>query len=172
MMARWEQEADSGPYRLGWRPVAGPGYRPGVASVIAWSDRRARLALILAVLGLPSLGITVPAAIWLGMGAVRQQRLVSGAEPAIGLIALTLAGLDAFTINSVLIRTFETLEPWRVWQGVAWGSGLAIAASLCAFSSLRIHPERRGALLAVRGGLVAATAGGTALFVRLLTVID
>jgi hypothetical protein len=143
-----------------------------VASVIAWSDRRARLALILAVLGVPSLGITVPAAIWLGVGAVRQQRLASGAEPAIGFIALTLAGLDAFTINSVLLRSFVALEPARLWLGIAWGGALAFAAMVCAASSLRIHPERWAALLVARSGLVAAMAGGAAMMVRLLTVID
>ena len=53
-----------------------------MATVMPISDRRARLAFILAVLGVPSLGITIPAAIWLGVGAVRGRRLSSGAEPA------------------------------------------------------------------------------------------
>jgi len=63
-----------------------------VATVIPITDRRARLALLLAVLGVPSLGITVPAAVWLGVSAVRQQRLSSGGEPAMGFIALVVAG--------------------------------------------------------------------------------
>ena len=91
-----------------------------MATVMPISDRRARLAFILAVLGVPSLGITVPAAIWLGVGAVRGRRLSSGAEPAMGFIALVIAGL----------------------------------------------------LLVARAGLVGAMAGGTALFVRLIAVLD
>ena len=143
-----------------------------MATVIPISDRRARLALILAVLGVPSLGITVPAAVWLGVGAVRQQRLSSGGEPAMGFIALVLAGLDVMTLNSVLMKTFATVDPERVWTGVVWGVGLAVAAAICTVSTLRIHPERWGALLFARAGLIGAMAGGAALFVQLIAVID
>lgn len=138
---------------------------------MAISDRRARLALILAGLGVPSLGITVPAAIWLGVGAVRQQRLSSGGEPAMGFIALVIAGLDVMTLNSVLLKTFDILEAQRVWTGVGVGAALAAAVAICTASTLRIHPERWGALLVARSGLVAAMAGGTALFVRLIAAI-
>jgi hypothetical protein len=149
-----------------------PRYRGPVATVIPISDRRARLALILAMLGVPSLGITVPAAIWLGIGSVRLQRLSSGGEPAMGFIALVLAALDVMTLNSVLMKTFATLEPERVWTGIGWGVGLAVAAAICTVSTLRIHPERWGALLFARAGLIGAMAGGTALFVQLIAVID
>jgi hypothetical protein len=143
-----------------------------VATVIPISDRRARLALSLAVLGVPSLGITVPAAVWLGIRAVRQRRLSSGGEPAMGFIALVIAGLDVMTLNSVLLKTFDILEPQRVWLGIGWGVALATAAALCTASTLRIHPERWGALLVARAGLIGAMVGGTALFVRLIAVID
>ena len=156
----------------GWWGVAVPGYRASVATVMPISDRRARLAFILAVLGVPSLGITVPAAIWLGVGAVRQRRLSSGGEPAMGFIALVIAGLDLMTLNSVLIKTFDILEPRRAWTGVGWSLTLAAAVAICTASTLRIHPERWGALLVARAGLVAAMAGGTALFVRLIAAID
>jgi hypothetical protein len=136
------------------------------------SDRRARLALMLAMLGLPSLGITVPAAMWLGVGAVRQRRLSSGGEPAMGFIALVIAGLDVMTLNSVLLRSLATLDPHRVWTGIAWSLALATAVAICTASTLRIHPERWGALLVARTGLVAAMVGGAALFVRLIVVID
>ena len=143
-----------------------------MATFIPISDRRARLALILAVLGVPSLGITVPAAVWLGVGAVRQQRLSSGGEPAMGFIALVLAGLDVMTLNSVLMKTFAVVDPQRVWTGIGWGVALAAAVGICTASTLRIHPERWGALLFARAGLVGAMAGGTTLFVRLIAVID
>jgi hypothetical protein len=143
-----------------------------VATVIPISDRRARLALILAVLGVPSLGITVPAAIWLGLGAVRQQRLSSGGEPAMGFIALVIAGLDIMTLNSVLMKTFEIVDRQQVWVGIGWGVVLATAAAICTASTLRIHPERWGALLFARAGLIGAMAGGAALFVQLIAVID
>ena len=149
-----------------------PRYRDSVATVIPISDRRARLALILAMLGVPSLGITVPAAVWLGVGSVRLQRLSSGGEPAMGFIALVLAGLDAMTLNSVLMKTFDIVDPQRVWIGIAWGVLLATAAVIFTASTLRIHPERWGALLFARAGLIGAMAGGTALFVQLIAVID
>ena len=136
------------------------------------SDRRARLALILAVLGVPSLGVTVPAAIWLGAGAVRQQRLSSGGEPAMGFIALVIAGLDVMTLNSVLLKTFVIVDPQLVWSGIGWGLALATAAAISTAAILRIHPERWGALLFARAGLIGAMAGGTALFVQLISVID
>jgi hypothetical protein len=143
-----------------------------VATVIPISDRRARLALILAVLGVPSLGVTVPAAIWLGAGAVRQQRLSSGGEPAMGFIALVIAGLDVMTLNSVLLKTFVIVDPQLVWSGIGWGLALATAAAISTAAILRIHPERWGALLFARAGLIGAMAGGTALFVQLISVID
>jgi|RhiMethySRZTD1v2_1073278.scaffolds.fasta_scaffold1175460_1 hypothetical protein len=144
----------------------------GVATVIPWSDRRARLALILAMLCVPSMAVTAPAAIWLGLGAVRGQRVSSGAEPAIGFLAIALAGFGAFTINSVLVRTFEQLDPIQTLGWLAWAVALASAVSFCTALSLRIHPERRAALLAARTGLVGAIAGGAALFVQLLGAID
>ena len=143
-----------------------------MATVMPISDRRARLALILAALGLPSLGITVPAAIWHGVGSVRQRRLSSGAEPAMGFIALVIAGLDVMTLNSVLLRTFEILDPRLLWTGIGCGVALAAAAGICTASTLRIHPERWGALLVARAGLIGAMAGGTALFVQLIAMID
>ena len=136
------------------------------------SDRRARFALILAMLGVPSLGITVPASIWLGVSAVRQQRLSSGGEPAMGFIALVIAGLDLMTLNSVLLKTFDILDPRQMWTGVGVGIALATAVGICTASTLRIHPERWGALLVARAGLVAGMAGGTALFVGLIAAID
>ncbi len=142
-----------------------------MATVIPISDRRARLALILAVLGVPSLGITVPAAIWLGVVAVRQRRLSSGGEPAMGCIALALAGLDVMILNSVLMKTFATVDPQLVWIGIGWGVALATAAAIFTASTLRIHPERWGALLFARAGLIGAMAGGTALFVQLIALI-
>lgn len=143
-----------------------------MATVIPISDRRARLALILAVLGVPSLGITVPAAVWLGVGAVRQRRLSSGGEPAMGFIALVVAGLDVMTLNSVLLKTFDIIDPRQAWTGIGLGVALAMAVALCTASALRIHPERWGALLVARAGLIGAMMGGTALFVRLIAVID
>lgn len=136
------------------------------------SDRRARLAFILAVVGVPSFGITVPAAIWLGVGAVRGRRLSSGGEPAMGFIALVIAGLDVMMLNPVLLKTFEVLDPVQVWTGIGWGVVLATAAAICTASTLRIHPERWGALLVARAGLVGAMAGGTALFGQLIAVLD
>lgn len=143
-----------------------------MATVIPISDRRARLALILAVLGVPSVGITIPAAVWLGIGAVRQRRLSSGGEPAMGFIALVVAGLDVMTLNSVLLRTFDIIDPHQAWIGIGSGVALATAVALCTASTLRIHPERWGALLVARAGLIGAMVGGTALFVRLIAVID
>ena len=52
------------------------------------------------------------------------------------------------------------------------GFSLATAAAICTASTLRIHPERWGALLVARTGLIGAMAGGTALFVRLIAVLD
>jgi hypothetical protein len=103
---------------------------------------------------------------------VRQRRLSSGAEPALGFIALVIAGLDIMTLNSVLMKTFDIVDPQRVWTGIGWGVVLATAAAIFTASTLRIHPERWGALLFARAGLVGAMAGGTALFARLIAVID
>ena len=155
-----------------WRGDSEPRYRGLVATVMPISDRRARLALILAVLGVPSLGITVPSAIWLGFRAVRQQRLSSGGEPAMGFIALVIAGLDILTLNSVLLKTFDIIGPRLAWTGIGWGVALATAVAICTASTLRIHPERWGALLIARAGLIGAMIGGTALFVQLIAVID
>ena len=143
-----------------------------MATVIPITDRRARLAFFLAALGVPSFGITVPAAVWLGVSSVRQRRLSSGTEPAIGFIALVIAGLDVMMLNPVLLRSFDILAPQQVWIGIGWAAALATAAAICTASTLRIHPERWGALLVARAGLIGAMAGGTALFVRLITVID
>jgi hypothetical protein len=143
-----------------------------VATVIPISDRRARLSLFLACLGVPSLGVTVPAAIWLGVGAVRQQRLSSGGEPAMGFIALALAGLDVMTLNAVLMKTFALVDPRLVWTGIGWGVALATAVTICAASILRIHPEREGALLFAKSGMLGATLGGTALFAQVVALID
>jgi hypothetical protein len=156
----------------GWLGVASARYRCAVATVIAWSDRRARLALILAALGLPSFGVTVPAAVWLGVGSVRQQRLVSGGEPAMGLIALVVAALSGMMLSSVLQKTVEVLGPGSTWPGVLWGIALATVAWISASAILRIHPERRGALRVARSSLALATAGGTALFVGLIAALD
>lgn len=155
-----------------WRGTIDSRYRLRVATVMPITDRRARLAFFLAVLGVPSFGITVPAAIWLGLSSVRQRRLSSGAEPALGFMALVISGLDIFTLNSVLLRSYEILGPIRMWTGIAWGTALATAAAICTASTLRIHPERWGALLVARAGLVAAVAGGTTLLVQLIAVID
>jgi hypothetical protein len=143
-----------------------------VATVIAWSDRRARLALLLAALGIPSFGVTVPAAIWLGLGSVRQRRLASGGEPAMGFMALVLAAFCGMMLPAGLQRTFELLGPERTWPGVLWGIGLAVAAWVSASAILRIHPERRGALRMARSCLALAAAGGTALFVGLIDALD
>jgi hypothetical protein len=72
----------------------------------------------------------------------------------------------------VLLRSFDILGPQRVFIGIGWAVGLATAAAICTASTLRIHPERWGALLVARAGLIGSMAGGTALFVRLITVID
>ena len=143
-----------------------------MATVIPISDRRARLALILSVFGVPSLGVTVPAAIWLGAGAVRQERLSSGGEPAMGFIALVVAGLDVMTLNSVLLKTFQVVDPQLVWTGIGWGVALAAATAVFTSAVLRTHPERWGAVLFARAGLIGAMVGGTALFVQLIAVID
>jgi hypothetical protein len=155
-----------------WRPDRHEGYRLRMATVIPISDRRARLAFLLAALGIPSFGITVPAAIWLGVSSVRQRRLSSGGEPALGFIALVLAGLDVMMLNSVLLRSFDIIGTQRVLIGSGWALALATAAAICTASTLRIHPERWGALLVARAGLIGAMAGGTALLVRLIAVID
>jgi hypothetical protein len=89
-----------------------------------------------------------------------------------GFIALVIAGLDVMTLNSVLLKTFDILDPQQVWTGIGWGLALTTAVALCTASTLRIHPERWGALLVARAGLIGAMVGGTALFVRLIAVID
>ena len=89
-----------------------------------------------------------------------------------GFIALALAGLDILTLNSVLMKTFDSIDPRLAWTGIGWGVGLATAVMICTASVLRIHPEREGALLVAKAGLIGAMVGGTALFVQLIAVID
>ncbi len=142
-----------------------------MVAIIPISDRRARLAFILAILGLPSMGVTVPTAVWLGLGSVRQQRLSSGGEPALGFIAIVVSALAVLTINPVIPRLFEIVGPRQAWTGVVLGSLLSVAVFVSAAFALRIHPERWAAVLTARAGLVTAMAGGTALFARTLAVI-
>ena len=76
-------------------------------------------------------------------------------------------------LNSVLLRSLEILGPIRAVDRRSRGRlVLATAAAICTASTLRIHPERWGALLVARAGLVGAMAGGTALLVQLIAVID
>ena len=140
--------------------------------IVPITDRRARLALVLALLGLPSIGVTLPAAVWLGVGSVRQRRLASGAEPVMGFLALVISAIDVLFIDQALRRLFEAAAPEAAWAAIAGGLALAAAIVVLATSSLRIHPERSGALLATRAGLVASLGGGTAICVRLLSVIQ
>jgi hypothetical protein len=143
-----------------------------VAAIVPLSDRRARLGLLLSLLGVPSVGVTVPAAVWLGLGALRQQRLASGGEPAMGFLALAVAVLDAFFVHLALSRLFGAVGPSAAWASVAWGAALAAAVLVVAVRSLRIHPERRAAALVARSALVASAAGGMALLVRLVSLIQ
>lgn len=135
------------------------------------SDRRARLSVVLALLGLPSIGVTLPAAVWLGAGALRQQRLASGAEPVMGFLALVVTGIDLLFIHQAAVRIAAALGPPQAWVAATWAIGLAAAIVVFALASLRIHPERRGAVLVARGGLIAGIAGGTALLLQLLAVV-
>ena len=89
-----------------------------------------------------------------------------------GFLALAVAGLDVMTLNSVLLKTFEVVDRQLVWSGIGWALALATATVIFTSATLRIHPERWGALLFVRAGLIGAMVGGTALFVQLLAVID
>jgi hypothetical protein len=141
-------------------------------TLVPITDRRARLALILALLGFPSMGVTLPAAVWLGLEAVRQRRLASGAEPVTGFLALVIAGIDLLFIDQSLRRLFRVIPSDLAWTWV--GPGLVLAALIVVLvaSSLRIHPERSGTLLAARAGLVASLGGGTAMFVRVFGVIQ
>jgi hypothetical protein len=141
-------------------------------AIVPISDRRARLALILALLGLPSIGVTLPAAFWLGVSAVRQRRLASGAEPVTGFLALVIGGIDLLFIDQALRRLFAVTPEETAWAGIALWAVLAVAVVILVATSLRIHPERSGAVLAARAGLVASLGGGTAMFVRLLGVIQ
>jgi hypothetical protein len=70
------------------------------------------------------------------------------------------------------LALLDALGPQRLWIGIGWALALATAAAICTAFTLRIHPERWGALLVARAGLIGAMAGGTALFVRLMAVID
>jgi hypothetical protein len=141
-------------------------------AIVPISDRRARLGLILALLGVPSIGVTLPAAFWLGIGAVRQRRLASGAEPAMGFLAVVIGGIGLLFIAQGIRRLFEVTPPETAWAGIGLGVVLAAVVVVLAASSLRIHPERSGAVLATRAGLVASFGGGTAMFVRLVGVIQ
>ena len=89
-----------------------------------------------------------------------------------GFMALVIAGLDILTLNSVLLKTLHIIDPRLAWTGIGWGVALATAVAICTASTLRIHPERWGALLVARAGLVGAMVGGSALFVQLIAVID
>ena len=140
--------------------------------IVPISDRRARLAVVLALLGVPSIGVTVPAAVWLGLGSVRQRRLSSGAEPVMGFLALVISGIDMLFIDQALRRLFVATSAGSFWTSIGGGIALAVAVVILAASSLRIHPERSAVVLAFRAGLVASLGGGTAMFVRLLGVIQ
>jgi hypothetical protein len=142
-----------------------------MAAILPLSDRRARLGLVLALLGLPSVGVTLPAAVWLGLGSLRQERLASGGEPAMGFLALAVAALDSLFVYQALARLVPVIGPAAVWASLAWGVLLASAVLVLAVRSLRIHPERRIAALAARSALIASAAGGTALLVRLLAIV-
>ena len=140
--------------------------------IVPISDRRARLALILALLGVPSIGVTLPAAIWLGFGSFRQRRLSSGAEPVTGFLALVISGIDLLFVDQALRRLFVATSPESAWAAIGGGVALAAAVVILAAASLKIHPERSAAVLATRAGLVASLGGGTAMFVRLIGVIQ
>jgi hypothetical protein len=143
-----------------------------MAAILPISDRRARLSLILALLGFPSLGVTLPAAAWLGVGAVRQQRLSGWGEPAMGFLALVVTGLDLLFVQQVFAQLSAEAGPATAWAAAAWAAVLAMAVGIAAVSLLRIHPERRGVALTVRSAVAASAAGGTALFARLVAVIQ
>jgi len=89
-----------------------------------------------------------------------------------GFIALVVAGLDVMTLNSVLLKTFQVVDRQLVWTGIGWGLALAAATAIFTAATLRIHPERWGAILFARAGLIGAMVGGIALFVQLIAVID
>ena len=136
------------------------------------SDRRARLAVVLALLGIPSIGVTLPATVWLGASALRQQRLASGAEPVMGFLALVIAGLDLLFVDQAIRGLFGSVPLDAALISLGWGVMLSVVVVVLAASVLRIHPERSGALLATRAGLVASLGGGGAMFVRLLVTIN
>jgi hypothetical protein len=142
-----------------------------VSAIIPLSDRRARLALILALLGIPSMGITLPAAAWLGWGAVRQQRLSSGAEPAMGFLALVVSGIDLLFVHQAAQRFADALGPAGSFVAITWAAGLAAGLLLLSVASLRIHPERRAVVLAVRAAMTASIAAGSALLVQLIAAV-
>jgi hypothetical protein len=142
-----------------------------MSAIIPLSDRRARLALILAILGVPSMGVTLPAASWLGWGAVRQQHLSSGAEPAMGFLALTLSGIDLLFVHQAAERFAEALGPPGSFVAATGAAGLAAGLVLLAVASLRIHPERRAVVLAVRAAMTASVAAGVALLVQLIVAV-
>jgi hypothetical protein len=143
-----------------------------MAAIIPISDRRARLALILAVLGVPSMGVTLPAAVWLGWGAVRQRHLSSGAEPAMGFLALSVSGIGVLFVQQAAVRFAEALGRPGSLVAAAWAAALAAALCVLALASLRIHPERRGAVLTVRAAMAAAVAAGIGVLVQLVATVD
>lgn len=142
-----------------------------MASIAPISDRRARMSLVLAVVGMPSFGVTLPAAVWLGAAALRQQRLSSGAEPVMGFLALVVTGIDVLFIHQAAVRLAGAVGAPAAWAAAGWAAALAAAILLCSAASLRIHPERRAAVLAVRGALIAGVAGGIALLFQLLSAV-
>jgi hypothetical protein len=142
-----------------------------MAAIVPLSDRRARLGLLLALLGLPSIGVTLPAAVWLGVGSLRQERLASGAEPAMGFLALAVTAIEGLFVHQALSRLFLVVGPEAAWGSVAWGGLLAAAVLVVAVRSLRIHPERRVAALGARAAMIASAAGGTVLLVRLISLV-
>ncbi|HET9671818.1 MAG TPA: hypothetical protein VFQ40_03095, partial [Actinomycetota bacterium] len=105
-----------------------------MAAIVPISDRRARLALLLALVGLPSLGVTLPAAVVLGTGALRQRRLTSGAEPATGFLALVVTGIDALFVHQALTRLAEATGPEGTLATAGVAIGLAGAIVLLALS--------------------------------------
>ena len=154
------QERDSPNEGADWRAGSAPGLSCLVATVIPISDRRARLAFILVAARVPSLGITIPAAIWLGVGLGRgSSGSRAAAEPAMGFIALVDRGArrDDAELRPPEDRSTISIRVC-VWTGIAWGVALATVAAICTASILRIHPERWGALLVARAGLIGAMA--------------
>jgi hypothetical protein len=143
-----------------------------MAAIIPISDRRAGLALVLALLGVPSMGVTLPAAVWLGWGAVRQRTLSSGAEPAMGFLALSVSGIGLLFVHQAAARFADALGRPGSLIAAVWAAALALGLVVLAAASLRIHPERRAVVLTVRAAMAAAVAAGIGLMVQLIAVVD